>query len=485
VAAGRMTCAPVPEHDQVTVREGSAMTEDRRRRGAPGVDRARGGRLTRREVLAAGAAGLAGAAVGAARLDRVAAPVRAAPRPRQLNIGVVSGVEIRGLKAIAPMWDKETGVRLNLVEYPYASLYEKMVTAFQANAATFDIVMLDDPWMPKFGAEGWLAPLDAAPFNLKRDPDIFPVVYDLGSWPPPSGPVPPGEGGKPRHLYAITLVGNVELFMYRRDLIPSPPRTWDQVLSNATRLGNPGKQFYGFAMRGAKGNPIISQWFPILRAFGGRVFDDHWNVVFKSPESLAALKFFVGQLKAVAQPGADTADAADRTRLVATGHAAQGSVWPAEASDIVENPSVSTVRGKVAYTVLPMGPAGKHTPMMGNWLLGIPKAAREKEWAYRFITWATSASVQKPYAAAGGIPFRKSILTDPGLNKRYPFFRAMADSLAAPPFWRPRTTEWSAVETILGTHVNAALAGGESPEQAVDKAATEITQHMREAGYIK
>ena len=408
-----------------------------------------------------------------------------AAKPASLNIGVVSGVEIRGLKAIAPMWDKSTGVRLNLIEYPYSSLYEKMVTAFQANAATFDVVMLDDPWMPKFGSEGWLAPLDAAPFNLARDPDIFPVVYDLGSWPPPRGPIPPGEAGKPRHLEAITLVGNVVMFMYRRDLISQPPQTWDQVLANGTKLGNPGQQFYGFAMRGAKGNPIISQWYPILTAYGGRVFDDQWNVVFKSDASVNALKFFIGQLKAIAQPGADTTDAADRTRLVATGHAAQASVWPAEASDIVENPQVSKVIGKIGYTVFPAGPAGRHTPMMGNWLLAIPKAAKEKAWAYRFITWATSKEIQRPYAEAGGIPFRKSILTDPGLNKRYPFFAAMADSLAAPPFWRPRTTEWSAVESILGTHVNAALAGSESPEQAVDRAASEITQHMKEAGYIK
>ena len=408
-----------------------------------------------------------------------------AAKPASLNIGVVSGVEIRGLKAIAPMWDKSTGVRLNLIEYPYSSLYEKMVTAFQANAATFDVVMLDDPWMPKFGSEGWLAPLDAAPFNLARDPDIFPVVYDLGSWPPPRGPIPPGEAGKPRHIEAITLVGNVVMFMYRRDLISQAPQTWDQVLANGTKLGNPGQQFYGFAMRGAKGNPIISQWYPILTAYGGRVFDDQWNVVFKSDASVNALKFFIGQLKAIAQPGADTTDAADRTRLVATGHAAQASVWPAEASDIVENPQVSKVIGKIGYTVFPAGPAGRHTPMMGNWLLAIPKAAKEKAWAYRFITWATSKEIQRPYAEAGGIPFRKSILTDPGLNKRYPFFGAMADSLAAPPFWRPRTTEWSAVESILGTHVNAALAGSESPEQAVDRAASEITQHMKEAGYIK
>src|SRR5207302_9507350 len=97
---------------------------------------------------------------------------------------------------------------------------------------------------------------------------------------------------------------------------------------NATKLGNPGQQFYGFAIRGAKGNPIISQWYPILTAFGGRVFDDNWNVVFKSDASVKAFKFFVGQLKSVAQPGADTTDAADWTRLLAGGPAAQATVWP-------------------------------------------------------------------------------------------------------------------------------------------------------------
>jgi multiple sugar transport system substrate-binding protein len=441
--------------------------------------------LTRRALFKTGVGG-AGVALGAAVLDRLAevAPAAGAAKPSQLNLGVVAGVEASGLRAIAPAWERATGVRLNFIAYPYASLYEKNVTAFQAGTSLFDVIMMDDPWMPKFGSEGWLAPLDAPPFNLTRDPDVFPVVYALGSWPPPSGPIPPGEENKPRHVYSITIVGNVEMYMYRKDMIAAP-QTWDQVLADGTKYGNPGKQFYGFAMRGAKGNPIMSQWFPILRAFGGRVFDDHWNVVFKSSATENALKFFVGQLRAVAQPGPDTADAADRSRLVATGHALQGSVWPAEASDILENPKVSTVIGKIGYTVIPMGPAGKHTPMMGNWLLGIPKAAREKEWAYRFIAWATSAQVQKAYAAAGGIPFRKSVLTDAALNKRYPFFSTMAASLAAPPFWRPRTTEWSAVETILGTHVNAALAGTESPEQAVDRAQGEVTQHMREAGYLK
>jgi multiple sugar transport system substrate-binding protein len=405
------------------------------------------------------------------------------PKPAKLTMAVVAGGETKGLKAILPLWEKEMGVKVELVEFPYPTLFEKLVTAFQANAATYDLVMADDPWMPKFGAEGWLTPLDTE-FGYKRDADIFPVVYDLGTWPPPRGPVPPTERGKARHLYAITLVGNVEFFMYRKDLV-SEPKTWNDVVANAKKVTDPSKPFYGFVIRGAKGNPVISEFTPVLLSFGARIFDDNWKVVLNSKEAVAALRFFTKDLKQYAPPGVANYDAAERAREVATGRAAQGFIWPAEITDIVENPSVSKVVGKMGYTLAPAGPGGKRGPLIGNWLLGIPKAAKNKRWAYEFILWATSAKVQKPYTLGGGIPFRKSILTDAGLNRQFRFLRSMAASLAWPAEWRPRTQEWFAVEAILGTHVNGALVGIESPEDAIAKAAAEIEKHMKEAGYYK
>ena len=404
-------------------------------------------------------------------------------KPAKLTMAVVAGGETKGLKAILPMWEKEFGVKVDLVEFPYSTLYEKLVTAFQANAATFDLLIADDPWMPKFGSEGWLVPLDTT-FGYKRDNDIFPVVYDLGSWPPPRGPVPPGEQAKARRLYAITLVGNVEFLMYRKDLV-SAPKTWNDVVANAKKVHDPTKPMYGFVIRGAKGNPVISEFTPVLLSFGARIFDNNWKVVLNSKEAVAALTFFAKDLKQYAPPGVENYDAAERAREVATGRAAQGFIWPAEITDIVENPSVSKVVGKMGYTLAPAGPGGKHAPLMGNWLLGIPKGSKNQRWAYEFILWATSAKLQGPYAVGGGIPFRKSVLMGAEMNKKFPFFRAMADSLSAPAEWRPRTQEWFAVEAILGTHVNAALAGLETPEQAIQKAAAEIEQHMKEAGYYK
>lgn len=404
-------------------------------------------------------------------------------KPAKLTMAVVAGGETQGLKAILPLWEKEIGVKVELVEFPYSTLYEKLVTAFQANAPTFDLLIADDPWMPKFGSEQWLVPLDTT-FGYKRDADIFPVVYDLGSWPPPRGPVPPTEKTKPRHLYAITLVGNVEFFMYRKDLV-SAPKTWDDVIANAKKVHDTSKPFFGFVIRGAKGNPVISEFTPVMLSFGARIFDDNWKVVLNSKEAVAALTFFAKELKKYAPPGVENYDAAERAREVATGRAAQGFIWPAEITNIVENAAVSKVVGKLGYTLAPAGPGGKNSPLMGNWLLGIPKGSKNQRWAYEFILWATSAKVQKPYALGGGIPFRKSVLLDAEMNKKFPFFKAMADSLAAPAEWRPRTQEWFAVEAILGTHVNAALAGIETPEVAISNAASEIEKHMKEAGYYR
>src|SRR3989304_8366997 len=92
------------------------------------------------------------------------------PTPAKLTMAVGAGGETTGLKAILPMWEKEMGVKVELVEFPYPTLYEKLVTAFQANVATYDLLIADDPWMPQFGSEGWLTPLDTE-FGSKRDAD--------------------------------------------------------------------------------------------------------------------------------------------------------------------------------------------------------------------------------------------------------------------------------------------------------------------------
>ena len=165
----------------------------------------------------------------------------------------------------------------------------------------------------------------------------------------------------------------------------------------------------GYVVRGAATNPIVADFLPILWSFGGDVFDAKWNVVIDAPASLRAVKFLVNDLKGVAPSGAETIDAADRSRLMAIGQAYQSTVWPGEVTGIVENSKVSKVIGKVGYIPMPAGPSGKGSGMMGNWLLAIPKASKNGQAGADFIAWVTSAAVQRTYAETGGIPSRKNL----------------------------------------------------------------------------
>src|SRR5919198_1071283 len=163
-------------------------------------------------------------------------------KPSKLVIAAVQGNEDGPLKKVAPNYKSQTGIDVQIVEFPYDQLFEKLVTTFQANGSSYDLCMMDDPWMPNFGTMGALQPLDSN-FGFSRDSDIPSVVYDVGTWPPPRGPVPPSEKGKAQLLYGVTIVGNVEMFMYRKDLAPTAPASWEDVLALAKAQFKPGK-FY-------------------------------------------------------------------------------------------------------------------------------------------------------------------------------------------------------------------------------------------------
>jgi multiple sugar transport system substrate-binding protein len=401
-----------------------------------------------------------------------------AAQETRLTIAALQGVESSGLQALAPMYTEATGVEIEIVQSPYADLYTKLVTGFETDDATYDLVMLDDPWMPKFGTMGALT--DLGPLGIEQDPDIAQIVWDVGTWPPPHGAVPPTEVDKPAELLGVTIVGNVQMFMYRCDITSEPPADYDEVLARAQEQNAP--DFAGYIIRGKATNPVVADFLPILWSFGGDVFDEDWNVVFDSEESLAAVKFLVEDLRAVAQADPANTDAGDRSRLMAIGQGYQSSIWPGEVNTIVLGEG-TTVEGDVCFTPIPPGPGGSGVGMMGNWMLAVPKASQNQQAAADFIAWMLEADTQLTYAENDGIPSRTSVLQDESLAEANPYFPVLAEALQAPPDWRPRTDQWNAVEAIIGTELNGALAGLKSAEDAVASASSQIRGLMAGAGY--
>ena len=107
-------------------------------------------------------------------------------------------------------------IRVQLVEGPAPTdTREDMYSvSFLSGAAAYDIVYCDVIWTPKFAAAGWL--LDLTDRASERDTaDFLPADLHAGTY----------RG----RLYRIPAFADAGVLYYRKDLVHSPPETFDEL----------------------------------------------------------------------------------------------------------------------------------------------------------------------------------------------------------------------------------------------------------------
>ena len=173
---------------------------------------------------------------------------------RTLTLAINSGVEGDALKQAAKDYEQQTGIHINIAEFPYANLFEKELIDLNARTGAYDLIMLDDPWFPKFASLNVLT--DLTPLLQKRgksgpDDDFVATSIALGREPYQTGA-----------LYALPYVGNSQLFFYRKDLFQKhnlkEPATWDDVLAAAKTISEQrnerrARRRQGLRLRDARG----------------------------------------------------------------------------------------------------------------------------------------------------------------------------------------------------------------------------------------
>jgi len=395
------------------------------------------------------------------------------PRGKTLTLAINSGVEGDALKQAAKDYEAQTGVHINIAEFPYANLFEKELIDLQSRTGAYDLVMLDDPWFPKFASLDVLT--DLAPLLKKRgqdkpDDDFVSTSLALCRHPYQTGA-----------LYALPYVGNSQLYFYRKDLFQKyqlkEPASWDDVLAAAKIIseqetnGAPGGgKIYGYVMRAAQGNAAVADFMPIFWAFGGEMFDGNGQPTVNSAEGIAALKFML-ELGKYSPPGYASFNADEVGAHLLQGTAAMSINWPAWISSF-SDASKSKVIGKMEFGQLP---AAKNPGRaeIGNWLIAIPRESRNAEAAMDFLLWATAAEQMKLSAQRGNPPTRKSVFNDAQLVAKFPSYPAQLRSLeSSRP--RPRTPLWNEIENAFGIYLSKANSGELSAEDAMNQANAEI-----------
>ena len=228
-------------------------------------------------------------------------------------------------------------------------------------------------------------------------------------------------------------------------------------------------------MRAAQGNAAVADFMPIFWAFGAEMFDASGKPTVNSPEGVAALKFML-ELGKYSPPGSASFNADEVGAHLLQGTAAMSINWPAWISSF-SDPAKSKVIGKMTFTTLP-GAKKPGQAEIGNWLIAIPRDAKNAEAALEFLLWATAAKEMKRSALGGNPPTRRSLFNDPELIARFPSYPAQLRSLeTSRP--RPRTPQWNEIENAFGIFLSKANSGELTPEDALNQANVEIEKILQ------
>jgi multiple sugar transport system substrate-binding protein len=422
------------------------------------------------------------------RLDLAAT---AEPRSQRIASGrqpagkitfALSADDLVRVQPLVADYQQANGVTIEIQTFPYASLYEKLnIDLVQATGA-YDVVSMDDPWMPIFAGGQFLkdlGPLMEAK-GIAPDPDIVPELYALGEFPAGSG------------QRGIPWIGSVQVFAYRTDVVQElglpVPATWDEVLANAEAItaARSAQDLYGFGLRGQPGNPAVTSFLPVLRGYGADIFasDAVFEPQLETDQARQAMATFLA-LSRLAPPGVEAVGHEENGRNMYTGRTAQsGDIWPDQLLKMYD-PELSVVVGKVDVGAEPAQPGAQPANMTGNWLLGIPEGSTNPDLALDFILWMTAPEQQKRLLLNHSLQAtRVSVLEDPEAVERLPFLPGLlAAARNAVP--RPRTEFYPAVEDILGRHVAAAIVGQMSGDEALTVANREIRDMMVREGVLQ
>jgi multiple sugar transport system substrate-binding protein len=388
--------------------------------------------------------------------------------PVTLTIAGRDGSYGAAMKLAAEAYQAENpDVEFEILELSGSALFEQTVVDLRSGAASYDIILIDDPNAPQYMAAGWLADLDAMYRERGESIDSDFIAPAVGV-----GRFPAGNGT----LYALPHVGNVELFAYRTDLFAKhglgTPERWDDILEAAQVFDASEPDITPVLFRGSKGNPIVTGFLPILWAFGGDVLDADGNVVINSAASMAALEFFLELAEYAPEGVANYQSAQVRDALYNGSGAIAIEVWPGWIGNI-NNPEESAVVGQMQIAAHP-GQVRGSSPMIGIWLAGIAESSENKDAAFDFLQFLTSAEMQRRIALEVGVPpTRVSVHQDRELQDAYFWYPAQLDGLQNG-VARPRTNSWAEIEAALGNALQLALIGDLSAREALADAEARI-----------
>ncbi len=174
--------------------------------------------------------------------------------------------------------------------------YEPFVLGLSTESKIPTVLLLDAPWVQRYGVAGWLYELERT--KVFDRTELVPAVAEAFSV---SLAHITGRGGKQLMAVPTYIKGNI--LFYRRDILKrydlAPPRTWEELRAICRKVLPQEKSLkYGLLIHSTN---TLNDFYPIFWGFGGRVSDDDGNFVL--PQKTNADAFLAGLKTLIAMQG--------------------------------------------------------------------------------------------------------------------------------------------------------------------------------------
>ncbi|MBT2547191.1 ABC transporter substrate-binding protein [Arthrobacter sp. ISL-65] len=337
--------------------------------------------------------------------------------------------------------------------------HDDIVQHFQAKDASYDVVDVDVVWTAEFAAKGWLQPLkDKMAFDTSA---MLKPTVDAASY----------KGT----LYAAPQTSDGALLYYRKDLVPTPPKTWDEMMGmcSIAKQNNIGC----YAGQFSKYEGLTVNASEAINSAGGAVLDPDGKPSLNTAEAKTGLENLAKAYADGNIPKEGITFQEEQSRQAFQG----GKLlflrnWP-YVYNLATTEGSSAVKDKLGIAPIP-GKDGPGASTLGGHSMAVSVYSKNKATALDFLKFMTSEETEKFYATQGSLaPVLGSLYTDAALVKKLPYLPVLKTSIenAVP---RPVSPFYPAVTKAIQENAYSAIKG----EKPVDTALSDMQKSIESAG---
>lgn len=356
-------------------------------------------------------------------------------------------------------------IRIDISVMPALELHKAKLMMAAANHRLPDVASIDSFWVPLFMAGKHIQPLD--PYWPKEDRDDFlPFTIDT---------LKDAEG----HVYGMWHGTDCRVLYYRKDLVPKPPQTWDELIDIASRITRE-KKISGYLFNAGRWEGAVFDHLPMFWGQGGELVDEKGAPIFGLPPNrdkmIRVLQFMQDTITKGASPSSVLANN-DYQQLSAAAIAGDTAMFLGGSWQLRDlEPSLS----KEQFALWDIAPIPQREPGVvatgaGGWIwVSFARdPARQKAVAELIQFIESSKNVGVISQLAHQLPARRSVYQQFPFFREDPFHARFGEWLAGARA-RPAVLIYPTISEQLQLAIGYAVSGDKTPEQAVDGAWAEV-----------